>query len=121
MQNTTTLFSMFSLALFLLLATPQARAATANTCQDGSAATIDGKVVGVSSVKTGFWLFIQSPSWDCDHFFVFVKDKSTCIRGSSIHVSGVLVKHDHELPRGWTVSDTKPASGLAYDSSVSCN
>jgi hypothetical protein len=122
MRNTTAFLSLFLLALFLLPTASQAMPTVATaSCQDGAAVTVAGKILGFIPAKTGFWMDIEAPTWDCKRVFMFVKNKGTCHPESDIQASGTLSKHEkHDPLKGWVLSEATTAAGAASSSSFSC-
>ena len=122
MRNKIALFSMFLLALFLLLTAPPAKAAATASCQDNTAVTIDGTVKTLFQSNKGAWLFVEAPAWDCGRVLILAAAASNCRKGSSIHASGVLSEHPKPDPyAGWILSDAPSQTALGYASSFSCN
>jgi hypothetical protein len=125
MRNTATLLS--TIALLLLLAVPQAMAATTASCQDAAKTSVTGTIKTDIHYPTGTWLFIDAPSLDCKTVTILVKKAGKCTLGSTITAKGTLSKPDPRvLYAEWHLSDKPGVKGkkhthdLKYEAAFSC-
>jgi hypothetical protein len=107
--------------LLLLLAAPQAMAATSAACQDGATAVIDGTIISVAHYETGTYMYIDTTSVDCGPVYILATNVGSCDEQSTIHAEGTLSKPVDTNPyTGWNLSNTTDGTGTKYISSFSC-
>jgi hypothetical protein len=125
-------FTLFSLALLLILSAPHALAAAAS-CRDGAKVTVDGTVTKAIVYNDGAWLFIETSAWDCGGPIylhtkntkhagdLISKSANACRLGSHIRASGTFMKPDSQnMYEGWGITD-QTIGKMKVEESFTCD
>ena len=121
-------FTLFSLALLLVLSAPPALAAAA-ACQDGAKVTVDGTITKAIAYNDGAWLFIDTSAWDCGPVYLHTKTPidlispsvNACRLGSHIRATGTFTKPDSQnYYEGWGITD-QTIGKVKVESTFTCD
>ncbi len=115
-------FTLFSLALLLLLSAPHAHAATKD-CKEGVKATIEGEVREMSDAGNRIWLYVDDYSWDCAHIYVVVTraQAKPCMAHGHARATGTLTRKDkHNMEGFWSLTDESAGKGPRMTKTFSC-
>jgi hypothetical protein len=117
-------FTLFSLALLLLLFVAPPSLAATQVCKDGVKATIEGEIRGWSDAGSRLWVMIDDTSWDCAHFVIAVNiaQEKACQPGGHGRATGILTRHDpRNMDGAWNLTDDGSGKGPGFTSSFSCS
>jgi hypothetical protein len=123
LRNRKAFLAALLLVPLLLLAMPQAHAAT-QACKDGVKATIEGEIRSWVLNKDRVWVTIDDTDWSCVQFIIAVKkaQANACQPGGHGRATGIMALHDgRNQNRGWTLTDEGAGGkGPGLTSSFSC-